>query len=453
MLIVTHRIAEMTRISRSGDGAARRPGRRRAWKRQTSTRQICLRLMAGAEAAREAAGPARNARDDGVVLKADAMKIWPRSREIRLSPASGEILGVAGLDGHGQSTSCAFSPACRARTAPGPMVASSATADFAPIDSLDDAAATRRHLMSRAIASGRASSPISPSSKICCCRCIGQNRAAAKLAIIDWTGAFGVVRVGARETVDHAWATAGDKITSLSGGNQQKVLIGRAFALIARTFSILNDPARGVDVGAKSDLYAPSARFCRRGKSVVYMSSEIEELIGFCSRVLVFRNGHVFREHWSATRSNGDTHPRGDVRADVAPPGQDTARPRAAATPSPRRPREAARMEAPDRSAAAPVDAAFRAPVSGVRETAASFPIASSKPVLFRPPLTWDDAAERRAQFRARDDRSGPAGGSSISRGLSRIGWWRIFRPMVTGLPEGASPGWTLRACRGAAIR
>ena len=59
---------------------------------------------------------------------------------------------------------------------------------------------------------------------------------------------------------------------------------------------ILNDPARGVDVGAKTDLYAYLRDFAATGKSVVYLSSEIEELIGFCSRVLVFRSGHVFAE-------------------------------------------------------------------------------------------------------------------------------------------------------------
>ena len=87
----------------------------------------------------------------------------------------------------------------------------------------------------------------------------------------------------------------GDKITSLSGGNQQKVLIGRAFAL-SPNILILNDPARGVDIGAKGDLYTHLRDFASRGKSVVYMSSEIGELVGFCSRVLVFRNGSVFEQ-------------------------------------------------------------------------------------------------------------------------------------------------------------
>ena len=114
------------------------------------------------------------------------------------------------------------------------------------------------------------------------------------MALIDWTALNGSFE-WEREKLSIRMGDRGDKITSLSGGNQQKVLIGRAFAL-SPNILILNDPARGVDIGAKTDLYAHLRDFAAAGKSVVYMSSEIEELIGFCSRVLVFRNGHVFAE-------------------------------------------------------------------------------------------------------------------------------------------------------------
>ena len=81
----------------------------------------------------------------------------------------------------------------------------------------------------------------------------------------------------------------------LSGGNQQKVLIGRAFALNPDIL-ILNDPARGIDVGAKAELYKHLRDFAATGKAVIYLSSEIEEFVGFCSRVMVFRNGSIFDE-------------------------------------------------------------------------------------------------------------------------------------------------------------
>ena len=84
-----------------------------------------------------------------------------------------------------------------------------------------------------------------------------------------------------------------DLITSLSGGNQQKVLIGRGFAMRPDVI-VLNDPARGIDVGAKTELYKHLRTFAGDGKCIVYMSSELEEFMGFATRVIVFRDGKPF---------------------------------------------------------------------------------------------------------------------------------------------------------------
>jgi ribose transport system ATP-binding protein len=98
--------------------------------------------------------------------------------------------------------------------------------------------------------------------------------------------------------------TRSNLITSLSGGNQQKVLIGRAFSLSPKIL-ILNDPARGIDVGTKREFYQHLKDFAAEGNSVVYMSSELEEFIGLCSRVAVFRNGSIFE-----TLTDADVEPR-----------------------------------------------------------------------------------------------------------------------------------------------
>ena len=82
-------------------------------------------------------------------------------------------------------------------------------------------------------------------------------------------------------------------ITSLSGGNQQKVMIARAFTTTPKIL-ILNDPARGIDVGAKRDLYKHLRIFVNEGGTVIFLSSELEEFIGLCHRVLVFRDGGIF---------------------------------------------------------------------------------------------------------------------------------------------------------------
>ena len=70
-------------------------------------------------------------------------------------------------------------------------------------------------------------------------------------------------------------------------------MIARAFTTTPKIL-ILNDPARGIDVGAKRDLYKHLRNFVNDGGTVVFLSSELEEFIGLCHRVVVFRNGSVF---------------------------------------------------------------------------------------------------------------------------------------------------------------
>ena len=73
-------------------------------------------------------------------------------------------------------------------------------------------------------------------------------------------------------------------ITSLSGGNQQKVMIARSFGSTSKTVLILNDPARGIDVSTKRDLYIHLRKFVEEGNTVVFLSSELEEFIGSLSK-------------------------------------------------------------------------------------------------------------------------------------------------------------------------
>jgi ABC-type sugar transport system ATPase subunit len=81
-------------------------------------------------------------------------------------------------------------------------------------------------------------------------------------------------------------------IGNLSGGNQQKVLLGRAI-LSGCTVLLLNEPTRGVDVGAKVEIYQLIHRLAESGVSVIVSSSDTPELVTLVRRCLVFRNGHV----------------------------------------------------------------------------------------------------------------------------------------------------------------
>jgi ribose transport system ATP-binding protein len=85
------------------------------------------------------------------------------------------------------------------------------------------------------------------------------------------------------------------RVNNLSGGNQQKVVVAKWLAT-APAVLILNDPTRGVDVGAKSEIYALCDRLAAEGMALLFTSSEIEETLGVCDRVLVFYRGQVVRE-------------------------------------------------------------------------------------------------------------------------------------------------------------
>lgn len=83
-------------------------------------------------------------------------------------------------------------------------------------------------------------------------------------------------------------------ITELSGGNQQKVIVARAFAS-ASGLVLLDDPFRGVDVHTKTDLYRLIRDEAAKGRSIVWYSSENAEM-AHCDRVYVFRAGRIVAE-------------------------------------------------------------------------------------------------------------------------------------------------------------
>ena len=95
------------------------------------------------------------------------------------------------------------------------------------------------------------------------------------------------------------------QIKSLSGGNQQKVLIGRWLANNPDVL-ILDEPTRGIDVGAKYEIYCIIEELARAGKSIIMISSEMAELIGMSDRVMVMCDGRVtgFIDGKDATQEN-----------------------------------------------------------------------------------------------------------------------------------------------------
>lgn len=96
--------------------------------------------------------------------------------------------------------------------------------------------------------------------------------------------------VGARIAIK--WSSPRAPASSLSGGNQQKLLIAR-WLLANSKFMIFDEPTRGIDVGAKTEVYLLLNRLAEEGKAILFISSELPELFGVADRILVMRRGKL----------------------------------------------------------------------------------------------------------------------------------------------------------------
>jgi ABC-type sugar transport system ATPase subunit len=109
--------------------------------------------------------------------------------------------------------------------------------------------------------------------------------------------------------LDVRLASPSVEIRTLSGGNQQKVLIGRALAIEPRIL-LLDEPTRGVDIGAKQEIYALIERLVADGMAVMLISSDMEEILRLSDRIVVLRRGRV-----AATLSRAEASETAIMRA------------------------------------------------------------------------------------------------------------------------------------------
>jgi ribose transport system ATP-binding protein len=91
----------------------------------------------------------------------------------------------------------------------------------------------------------------------------------------------------------------------LSGGNQQKVVIGKWLAVQPRVL-LCDEPTRGIDVGAKAEVYRLLRRLADDGLGVLLASSELPEILGLCDRVLVLRDGRLVRSFDDGIPTEGE---------------------------------------------------------------------------------------------------------------------------------------------------
>jgi ribose transport system ATP-binding protein len=224
-------------------------------------------------------------------LIAQALSLAPGRAPFSETIGSGEIVGLAGLDGHGQASFLEMLAALR-RPAAGLIALER--------DSLQTRITSFRQAVSMGITylpRDRRAKGIFPSLSVL------DNFA---IASPGRDTVAGLIRAGRRRARYEAYrerlaiAAPGPQapITALSGGNQQKVLIARVLALAPRIL-LLDDPTRGVDVATRRTLYGVFRELARDGMGLVILSSEIEEILALCDRVL------VFREHGLSARLAG----------------------------------------------------------------------------------------------------------------------------------------------------
>jgi ABC-type sugar transport system ATPase subunit len=287
IVFITHRMDEILEIGdritvmRSGEMVA-------TLQRGQWTPDEVVHLMTGADRltgrARERALAPEERRGD-TVLSARGLRLRPDGDPIDVDIHTGELIGVAGLEGHGQAE---FLDALRgARMVEGEVLRRVDEREIA----IDSTGAAARH--------GIAYVPRERRDALFGWMSIRENfglptlpqdarggwlrHSATRRRLADYVGRLGIVL-----------GQDGDRITTLSGGNQQKVVIARWLAANPRIL-LLNDPTRGIDFGAKRDLYGLLAELARNGVAVVMLSSEIDEHVELMDRVLVFREHRLER--------------------------------------------------------------------------------------------------------------------------------------------------------------
>ncbi len=302
IFIVTHRIAELVRISdratvmRDGVDVGVLAG-------DEITEKNLLGLMTGDKkfsTASEIKATPPDSISDEIVLSAKDLKVWDNGDVINFDLPKGEILGVTGLDGQGQDN---FVKALAGIDQPlsGEVIVKQSDEerertkkDYTTVNSLLDAKKSGVGYVS----GDRKKEGIFPNMSIYENMVIPlykgkqSKTSGGFIGFIKWMELNGIFDWEV-ERLSIKTGPKNNLITSLSGGNQQKVMIARAFTTTPKIL-ILNDPARGIDVGAKRDLYKHLRIFVNDGGTAIFLSSELEEFIGLCHRVLVFRDGSIF---------------------------------------------------------------------------------------------------------------------------------------------------------------
>lgn len=287
ILFISHRMDEVEEIAdrvtvlRSGRSVATlRRG-------EASARELVALMTGDEDAPAEMRSAAAKASAGAPVVRAAGVRLHDEAAPIDVEIHAGELVGVAGLEGHGQDHFLRV--LAGARPFEGAVVCA--------VDGEEREVGSPGDALARGIAyvpRDRRSESIFES------RSILEN---FQVATLEADRRRGLMRRASAQRrferyVQTLKIVAGHRtnpITSLSGGNQQKVVIARWLAMNPRIL-LLNDPTRGVDAGTKRDIYRVLTDAAAEGTAIVMLSTELIELIELMDRVLVFREGQLFCE-------------------------------------------------------------------------------------------------------------------------------------------------------------
>jgi ribose transport system ATP-binding protein len=227
-------------------------------------------------------------------------------RDVSFSVHAGEILGIAGLVGSGRST--------LARTLFGAEKQLSGSIQVGGAEGKADSPVEAIQMGLALLPEDRKRQGLVLSMNV------RENITLAKLGAVS---RFGQLRLGSERRVAKGFVTAlristphiDQKAINLSGGNQQKVVLAKWLNSDAKVL-IIDEPTRGIDVGAKVEIYAFLQRLVEQGRAVIMISSELPELIGMSDRILVMREGRIagelsrgeFSEERIVTYASGIVH-------------------------------------------------------------------------------------------------------------------------------------------------
>jgi ABC-type sugar transport system ATPase subunit len=242
-----------------------------------------IRWMVGRDVSEEF--PPRTPAPGSTMLEVEHLAHPPRFSDVSFSVRSGEIVGLAGLVGAGR-TSAALAVAGALPSAGAVRLNGRPVRFRSPAEAIDDGVAY--------VTEDRKGRGIFPLMETAQNITVTYLRDFVRAGILR-TGAERVAAASAAQRFDVRTTSMRRPASTLSGGNQQKMLLAR-YLLKPRRVMILDEPTRGVDVGARAEIYALMNRLTSEGTALLMISSELPELLGMSDRVVVLHEGRTAGE-------------------------------------------------------------------------------------------------------------------------------------------------------------